>query len=86
MNRLTVTVERRDGTREEFPIYPSAILAFERQTKGSMSRAFSTEHPNMSDLYLVAYLAEKDSGTVVKIFDEYVKQLAHVEVGTSPKD
>ncbi len=86
MNRLTVSVERRDGSREEFPIYPSAILAFERQTKTSMARAFSTDDVKMEHLYLVAYLAEKDSGAVVKIFDEYVKQLAYVEVAVAPKE
>jgi hypothetical protein len=51
-----------------------------------MARAFSTDDVKMEHLYLVAYLAEKDSGAVVKIFDEYVKQLAYVEVAVSPKE
>lgn len=86
MIRLTVTVERRDGTQEEFPVYPSAILAFERQAKISTARAFSSDDVKMEHLYLLGYLAEKDSGAIVKVFDEYVKTLAHVEVKAAPKE
>lgn len=86
MSNLLVTVKRRDGAQEEFPVYPSAIVAFERELKMGLAQAFSdTNSARNENAYKLAYLCEKDSGGVVKIFDEWLKTVADVEISENPK-
>lgn len=83
---LIVTVERRDGTREEYPVYPSAIVAFEREVKMGLAQAFADSNVARNEnAYKLAYLCQKDSGAVVKMFDEWLKSVADVEIGENPK-
>jgi len=42
--------------------------------------AFSEANSRMSNVYYLAWLAEKDSGAVVKTYENYKKELAHVSV------
>jgi hypothetical protein len=83
---VSVSVERRDGTREEFPVYPPTIIAFERKWKISLTAAFSTNNVFWEHLYFLGWQAEKDSGTVVKVFDEWAKTIKRVDIVEAPKD
>ena len=76
---LSVTVKRKDGTQETFPVYADSQIAFERWAKVSISQAFDPNtKPKMEALYYLAWLAEKNSGKVTKVVDEWVKEVAGV--------
>jgi hypothetical protein len=86
MLRIRLTVERRDGTTEELPVYPSAILDFEKYAKKGILAAFSGTDILNEHLYYLAYCVERDAGNVVKPWkDDYVRTLAGVEVLEAPK-
>lgn len=82
---VSVSVERRDGTRDEYPVFPPTIIAFERWAKMGISSAFATNSVKFEHLYYLAYLAEKDAGVVVKVFDEWLKAIKKVDIIDSPK-
>ena len=76
---ISVTVKRKDGTQETFPVYADSQIAFERWAGVSIVGAFSEgTAPKMTHLYYLAWLAEKNSGKVTKIFDEWKKDIAGV--------
>jgi hypothetical protein len=76
---ISVTVKRKDGTTETFPVYADSQIAFERWAKTSISAAFDPQgKPKMESLYYLAWLAEKNSGRSVKVFDEWIKDVAAV--------
>jgi hypothetical protein len=76
---ISVNVKRKDGSQETYPVYPDTQIAFERWAKCSISQAFDpSAKPKMEHLYYLAYLAEKNAGKVVKIFDEWIKEIAAV--------
>jgi hypothetical protein len=85
MLKISVTVERRDGTREEFPVLPPTVIAFERWAKMGIGQAFAGDSAKFEHIYYLAWLAEKESGNVVKVFDEWLKNVADVDVLDSPK-
>jgi hypothetical protein len=78
--RIRVTVEKRDGSTNTYDVYPTAISDFEEHVKMGLVSAFSEANSRMSNLYYLAWLAEKDSGAVVKTYENYKKELAHVSV------
>lgn len=76
---ISVTIKRKDGSTETFPVYPDSQIDFETKYNLSISAAFDpATKPKMTHLYFLAYLAEKNSGKVVKIFDEWKKEIAAV--------
>lgn len=76
---ISVTIKRKDGTSETFPVYADSQIAFERWAKTSISAAFDPNaKPKMESLYYLAWLAEKNAGGVVKTFDEWIKGIAAV--------
>lgn len=85
MLRISVTVERRDGSREEFPVLPPTVIAFERYAKMGIGQAFAGNTAKFEHIYYLAWLSEKDSGNTVKVFDEWIKSIADVEIVDSPK-
>ena len=86
MLRISVSVERRDGSREDFPVLPPNIIAFERHAKIGLANAFGGGDAKFEHIYYLAWLAEKDSGNVVKVFDEWLKGIVDVDVVDSPKE
>jgi hypothetical protein len=78
--RIRVTVEKRDGSVNTYDVFPTAISDFEEFVKMGLVSAFSEANSRMSNLYYLAWLAEKDSGAVVKTYENYKKELAHVSV------
>ena len=85
MLKISVTVERRDGNREDFPVLPPTVIAFERYAKMSIGQAFAGNTAKFEHIYYLAWLAEKDSGNAVKVFDEWIKQVADVDIVDVPK-
>ena len=85
MLKISVTVERRDGNREEFPVLPPTVIAFERWAKMGIGQAFAGNTAKFEHIYYLAWLAEKDSGNTVKVFDEWLKNVADVDVVDVPK-
>lgn len=86
MLRISVSVERRDGNREDFPVLPPTIIAFERWAKMGLASAFGGGDAKFEHIYYLAWLAEKDSGNTVKVFDEWLKNVADVDVIDAPKE
>lgn len=82
---ISVSVERRDGTRDEYPVFPPTIIAFERWAKMGASAAFATNNVKFEHLYYLGWLAEKDAGVVVKNFEEWAKTLKRVDIIEAPK-
>jgi len=82
---VSVSVERRDGTQDQYPVFPPTIIAFERWAKMGIAAAFSSTTVKFEHLYYLAYLAEKDAGVVVKMFDEWLKAIKKVDIVEAPK-
>lgn len=82
---VSVSVERRDGTRDEYPVFPPTIIAFERKWKVGLASAFSTNNVLFEHLYFLGWQAEKDAGVVVKPFDEWLKAVKTVDIVDAPK-
>jgi predicted RNase H-like nuclease (RuvC/YqgF family) len=82
---ISVTIKRKDGTQETFPVYADSQIAFERWAKKSISSAFDvSSKPPQEYLYYLAWLAEKNAGGTVKVFDEWVKTIAAVGAEDGP--
>jgi hypothetical protein len=75
---ISLEVKRKDGTVETHAVYPDSQIDFETKFGISIVSAFSGTDPKMTHLYYLAWLAEKNSGKVVKIFEEWKKDLASV--------
>jgi hypothetical protein len=76
-----VKVSKTDGTVESFPVTPRVIVAFERNFKTGLANAFANEQ-KLEHVYWLAWEAERVSGKVVKMFDEYLDTVAGVELET----
>lgn len=83
---VSVSVERRDGTRDEYPVFPPTVIAFERKWGMGLAAAFSNNNVKFEHLYFLGWQAEKDAGVIVKIFDEWIKAIKKVDIVDSPKD
>jgi hypothetical protein len=82
----SITVIKSDGTTETYPVTPRVIVAFERHFKTGLGHAFANDQ-KLEHVYWLAWEAERASGKVVKLFDEYLDTVANVEVKTtSPSD
>lgn len=76
---LTLEIKRKDGEVESFVVYPDSQIDFETKWGVSVVGAFSEgTAPFMKHLYYLAWLAEKNSGKVTKVFDEWKKDIAGV--------
>jgi hypothetical protein len=81
-----VKVAKTDGTTNTYPVTPRVIVAFERHFKTGLANAFATEQ-KLEHVYWIAWEAERAAGNLVKLFDEYLDTISHVELETvSPSD
>jgi hypothetical protein len=82
----SITVTKTDGSVETYPVTPRVIVSFERHFKTGLGQAFANEQ-KLEHVYWLAWEAERASGKLVKLFDEYLDTVASVEVTTtSPSD
>lgn len=76
---ISLEIKRKDGSVETHVVYPDSQIDFESKFGLSIVAAFSDgANAKMTHLYYLAWLAEKNSGRVVKMFDEWKKEIAGV--------
>lgn len=73
---LRVTVA---GDSHEYQVGPKVQVAFEREWKTGLPKAFSSEQ-RMEHLYWLGWKAQQSSGAVVKPFDGWLETVDSVEV------
>lgn len=73
---LRVTV---DGETNEYTVGPKVQVAFEREWKTGLPKAFSTEQ-RMEHMYWIAWKAQHAAGVPVKPFDSWLDSVENVEV------
>ena len=78
MINLTLRVTL-DGTANEYPITPKVQVAFEREWKVGLPKAFSNDQ-KMEHLYWLGWKAQQSSGAVVKPFDGWLEGVDSVEI------
>jgi hypothetical protein len=78
MINLTLRVTL-DGTPNEYPISPKVQVAFEREWKVGLPKAFSNDQ-KMEHLYWLGWKAQQSSGAVVKPFDGWLEGVDSVEI------
>jgi len=81
---VRVTVDKRDGSSEEYEIFPEAIAAIESFAGIGFFQIFAPENQRVNVFYFCAWAAEKDNGRTVKPFEQYRKELRNVRF-TFPK-
>jgi hypothetical protein len=79
---LRVTIA---GDSNEYQVGPKVQVAFEREWKMGLPKAFSSEQ-RLEHLYWLGWKAQQASGAVVKPFDGWLEAVDSVEVveGESP--
>lgn len=73
---LRVTVA---GETNEYQVGPKVQVAFEREWKTGLPKAFSTEQ-RMEHMYWIAWKAQHAAGVPVKPFDSWLDTVENVEV------
>jgi len=65
---ISVTI---DGEEQLLPVKPKSVVAFERQFKMGLTRAFGADQ-KMEHIYWLGWEAMRASGVVVKPFDQWL--------------
>jgi hypothetical protein len=78
MISLTLRVTT-NGDTNEYQVGPKVQVAFEREWKMGLPKAFSSEQ-RMEHLYWLGWKAQQSSGAVVKPFDGWLETVDSVEV------
>ena len=73
---LRVTVA---GETNEYQVGPKVQVAFEREWKTGLPKAFSSEQ-RMEHMYWIAWKAQHAAGVPVKPFDSWLDTVENVEV------
>jgi hypothetical protein len=78
MLELSLTVDWGEGPQTA-QTNGWTVIQFERKTKQKYTQ-IAQQGLGMEDLYLLAWIALKDAGTVVPDFDRFCKQVKSVDV------
>lgn len=78
MISLTLRVTH-DGDTNEYAVGPKVQVAFEREWKVGMPKAFASDQ-KVEHVYWLAWKAQQASGAVVKPFDGWIEGLEGVEI------
>ena len=78
MISLTLRVTH-DGDTNEYAVGPKVQVAFEREWKVGMPKAFAADQ-KVEHVYWLAWKAQQASGAVVKPFDGWIEGLEGVEI------
>jgi len=68
-----------DGETNEYAVGPKVQVAFEREWKVGLPKAFSVDM-RVEHLYWLAWKAQGSSGAVVKPFDGWLEGVESVEI------
>jgi hypothetical protein len=79
MINLTLRVTDSNGSSNDYTVGPKVQVAFEREWKVGMPKAFASEQ-KMEHLYWLGWKAQQSSGAVVKPFDGWLDTVESVEV------
>ena len=79
MISITLRTVTRDGDEREYEITPKVQVAFEREFKVGMGKAFQQEQ-KMEYVYWLAWKAAQAEGEVVKPFDGWLDTIKTVEI------
>lgn len=60
-----------DGEEHLFPVKPKSVVAFERQFKMGLSKAFNADQ-KMEHIYWLGWESMRSAGNVVKPFDSWL--------------
>jgi len=82
MSSFTVSVSI-DGEESILPVKPRSVVAFERNFKMGLAKAFNTDQ-KMEHVYWLGWEAMRASGHVVKPFDAWLETVD--EVSLVPKE
>ena len=79
MINLTLRVTTAEGKTSDYSVGPKVQVAFEREWKVGLPKAFSNDQ-KMEHLYWLGWKAQQSSGEVVKLFDAWLDAVESVEV------
>jgi hypothetical protein len=68
-----------NGETNEYQVGPKVQVAFEREWKTGMAKAFSVDQ-RMEHLYWLCWKAQQSSGSIVKPFDGWLEGVESVEI------
>lgn len=81
---INLTVVRGDGERSPLVAGPKQLHEFEATKKKGLGSAFSGSDIYLSDLYYIAWLADKAAakreGRTIELFDAWLESIADVEM------
>jgi hypothetical protein len=81
---INVTVIRSDGERTPLVAGPKQLHEFEATKKKGLGSAFSGSDIYLSDLYYIAWLADKAAakreGRTIQLFDAWLEEITDVEM------
>ena len=80
MKTMRLAVQR-GGDTKEYPVTPAVVVAFEREFKTGLGKAFGEGGENKAEhMYWLAWKATHAAGDVVKPFDGWLADLEGVDI------
>lgn len=80
MQRWTVSVTHTDSAEAStYPVTPAVQVAFERNFKTGIGKAFSEEQ-RIEHVYWLGWKAEHAAGVTVPLFDPWLETVAEIDI------
>lgn len=79
MLRIKIKVIKIDGSSEVYRVTPRTMVAFEKEYKTSVTKAFSADDIHVEHLYWLGWDAERIAVGNVKPFMTWLEQIEAVE-------
>ena len=82
---IRLSVEPPEGDPYTVKVTLRTAIAFEREFKTTLAGAFS-ENPSIEHLCWIAWTATRESGRVVKLFDDWVAEIVDIQLEETDPD
>ena len=82
---IRLQVQPPEGAAYTVSISLKTAISFEREFKTTLAGAFS-DNPSIEHICWLAWTATRESGRVVKLFDEWVSEVIDITLLESEKD
>lgn len=79
MLRIKLRVHKNDGSSIEHRVTPRSMVAFEKEYRTSVTKAFAGDNIHVEHLYWLAWDAERIATGNVKPFMTWLEQIEAVE-------
>jgi|DEB0MinimDraft_3_1074331.scaffolds.fasta_scaffold15621_4 hypothetical protein len=79
MLKIRLRIHKIDGASVEYRVTPRTMVAFEKEYKVSITKAFSADNIHVEHLYWLAWDAERIAVGNVKPFMTWLEQIEAVE-------